>query len=32
MDDLENYCFHLSKSEGMSDLRASIGNYDTVSI
>ena len=32
MDDLANCCFHLSRSQGVSDLRASRGNYDTVSI
>ena len=32
MDDIANYCFHLSRSQGMSNLRASRGNYDTVSI
>ena len=32
MDDLENYCFHLYISQGMSDLRASRGNYDAILI
>ena len=32
MDDLANYCFHLSRLQEISDLRASRGNYDTVSI
>ena len=32
MDNLENYCFRISRSQGMSYLRASGGNYDTVSI
>ena len=32
MDDHENYCFHLSRSQRMSDLRASGGNYDTMLI
>ena len=30
MDDLANYCFRLSWSQGMSDLRATRGNCDTV--
>ena len=32
MDDIANYCFHLSRSQGMQDLRASGGNYDTMII
>ena len=32
MDDIENYCFRLSRSQGMSYLRASRCNYDTMSI
>ena len=32
MDDLSNYCFHIYRSQGMSDLSESRGNYDTVSI
>ena len=32
MGGLSNYCFHLSRSQGMSDLRASSGNYDTMLI
>ena len=32
MDDIENYCYHHSRSQGMSDLRARRGNYYTVSI
>ena len=31
MDDFAKYCFHLSRSQGISDLRASRGNYTTVS-
>ena len=30
MDDLANYCLQLYGSKGMSDLRASRGNYDTM--
>ena len=30
MDDLENYCYQLYMSQGMSDFRASGGNYDTM--
>ena len=32
MDDIANDGFHLSISQGMSDLKAIRGNYDTVSI
>ena len=32
MDDIENYCFHISRSQGMPDFRASRGNYDTMLI
>ena len=32
MGDPESYCFHLSMSQGISYLRSSRGNYDTVSI
>ena len=32
MEDLEKYCFHLSRSQEMSDLRAKRGNYDNMSI
>ena len=32
MDDLENYYFRLSRSQGMSDLREIRGNYDTMLI
>ena len=32
MEDLENYCFHHSRSQGMSYLRASGGSYDTMLI
>ena len=32
MDDLADYCFRLSRSQGMSYLRESRGNYDTMSI
>ena len=31
MDDIENYCFCLYRSQGMSYLRASKGNYCTIS-
>ena len=30
IDGLENYCFRLSRSQGMSDLREIISNYDTM--
>ena len=30
MDDIENYCFQLSGSQGMLDLISSRGNYGTV--
>ena len=32
MDDLANDCFHLSRSQGMSDLGEIRGNYDTMLI
>ena len=32
MDDIENYFFRLSRSQGMSYLRASRGYYDALSI
>ena len=32
MDDLVNFCFRLSRSQGISYLKESRGNYDTVSI
>ena len=32
MANIENDCFHLSRSQGMSDLRESIGKYDTMLI
>ena len=32
MDDLENCCFHLSRSQGVSYLKASKGDYDTMFI
>ena len=32
MDDLEMYCFHHYMSQGMSDLRSTRGNYDTMMI
>ena len=32
IDDLESHCFHLYSPQGMSDLRASRGNYDTMLI
>ena len=32
MDDLANYCFHLSCSQVMLDLRESRGNYDSMLI
>ena len=32
MDDLENYCFHICMSQGMSYLRAGRSNYDNVLI
>ena len=32
MDDFVNYCFHLSMSQRMSDLRIIRGSYDTLSI
>ena len=32
MGGLANYCLQLSRSQGMSDLRASRGNYDTMLI
>ena len=32
MDYIENHCFHLSMLPGMSNLRASKGNYYTVLI
>ena len=32
MDGIDNYCFHFSRSQGMSYLRASGGNYDTMFI
>ena len=32
MNDFVNDCFHLSGSQGMSDLRARRGNYKTLSI
>ena len=32
MDDLANYCFRLSRSQGMSDLKVSRSNYDTMLI
>ena len=32
MDDITNYCFHISRSQGMSDLMTRRGNYDTMLI
>ena len=32
MGGLANYCLQLSRSQGMLDLRASIGNYNNMSI
>ena len=32
MNYISNDCFHLSSSQGMSDLRATGGNYDTMLI
>ena len=32
MDGLANYCFHLSRSQGMLDLKESRGNYDSMLI
>ena len=32
MDNLENYCFRISRSQCLSELRTSRGNYDTMSI
>ena len=32
MDDIENHCFRLSRSQGVSDLRESGIHYDTMLI
>ena len=32
MDDIENYCFRLSSSQGVLELRASRSNYGTMLI